>query len=143
MAWDYLIQVGFLSILAILSVLVYRRFLIARRPTSATTPLSDPEVGNAKTYRIRGVPIEWQKDQLQSFLAGQDGCDDPIIKSLALEVHGRSKTGTATFQDGTKPPKRLRGNLQPSDVDQTLGIDDSFLGLTTLFAPSPEDHQVE
>jgi hypothetical protein len=117
--------------------------LIPLRPAPITAALRDAEAGVGKTYRVRGVPIEWHKDQLQSFLADHHGSHDAVIRSLALEAHGRSKTGTVTFRDVTQLPKTLRGCLQPDVETQTLTLDDGFLGLTTLFAPPPEDHQIE
>lgn len=138
-----LIHFGLLAVITFLSALLYRRFPIASRPASTTTLLVDTKVSDTRTYRIQGVPIAWDRDQLQSFLADYDGCHDPITRSLALEAHGRSQTGTVTFRNGTQPPLMLRQGLQLCDNTQNLMLDDSFLGLTTLFTPSPEDHQIE
>jgi len=143
MAWLDLFHFFFLAVIAFLSVLWYCRSLLASPPASVTTPLGDAEVSDARTYRVQGVPITWQRDQLQSFLANHDGCHGPVIRSLALEAHGRSQTGTVTFRNGMQPPMKVRGSLQPGEDTKTLMLDDSFLGLTTLFTPSQEDHQVE
>lgn len=143
MAWTDLIHFGVLAVIAFLSFLLYRRFLIASQPASSTTPLKDDEVSDARTYRIRNVPIAWHQDQLRAFLADHDGCHYPSIKSLALEAHGRSQTGTVTFRSRTQPPETLKRSLQNSLDTTTVTLDTSFHGLSTLFAPPQEDHQVE
>ncbi|WDK13210.1 hypothetical protein CGRA01v4_04491 [Colletotrichum graminicola] len=118
-------------------------FLFAPAPVPLTPPPKRQKASGAKNYRIRGVPLVWDKNDLQSFLLMHDDCHDPVVKLLAREAHGRSKTGTATFQDGTDPPKMLQGSLRPEEESQTLILDHGFLGLTTLFTPSPEDHRVD
>ncbi|KAK2594893.1 hypothetical protein QQS21_007392 [Conoideocrella luteorostrata] len=104
------------------------------------------------TFRIRGVPLDWENEQLQQCLAEQLHAS-PTCRSLAPEFHGRSSTGTASFRN-------LHGPLQPSQNDRpakisllaTMGktprqtiltVDDGFHGITTLFAPPPQDHKVD
>ncbi|XXH04158.1 Peptide chain release factor 1, mitochondrial [Hypoxylon texense] len=97
-----------------------------------------------RTFRVRGVPCDWNRDSLQSFLAEQDDAGEPAVKSLAKEIHGRSQTATVSFR-GT--PRRLQINLPPHPTrpaePQILTLDDAFLGVTTLFAPPEEDHNVD
>ncbi|KAK2035421.1 hypothetical protein LX32DRAFT_92 [Colletotrichum zoysiae] len=143
MAWNDLTSVGLSVSLTIASIIVGKRFLLAPAPASSTPPSKGLKVGGAKNYRVRGVPLAWDTNDLQSFLLMQDGCYDPVVKSLATEAHGRSKTGTATFRDGTDPPTTLQGSLRPEEETHTLILDRGFLGLTTLFSPSPEDHKVD
>ncbi len=98
------------------------------------------------TFRVRGVPIDWDIDRLKSFLADQDDSAGPIVPSLALEIHGRSRTATVAFQNVPRP-------LQTSPIGRSwqiphpeapgLSLDDDFFGITTLFAPPPQDHKVE
>ncbi|KAL7916598.1 hypothetical protein GGI35DRAFT_46526 [Trichoderma velutinum] len=105
------------------------------------------------TYRVRGVPHDWDRDKLGSFL-GESGYTDPAIQSIANEIHGRSQTATVTFQG---VPSQLQGRLAdpakgvglyvPS-ADQhsrprSLMLDTAFLGVTTLYAPPPQDHKVD
>ncbi|KAK2038455.1 hypothetical protein LZ31DRAFT_570100 [Colletotrichum somersetense] len=106
MAWNNLTSVGLSVALAIASIFVGKRFLLAPAPASSTPPSKGLKVSGAKNYRIRG-------------------------------------TGTATFRDGTDPPTTLQGSLRPEEETQTLILDRGFLGLTTLFSPSPEDHKVD
>lgn len=99
------------------------------------------------TFRVRGVPHDWDRGSLQSFLAEQDDSANPAVRSLANEIHGRSQTATVSFQ-GT--PRQLRIPLPPHPTGpteptepQVLILDDKFLGVTTLYTPPPEDHKVE
>lgn len=96
------------------------------------------EESGGKTFRIRGVPTAWDEARLQSFLAGHVGCVDPVVKSLAIEYKGRSKTATATF--GEVKNTTLTGI---GTDDATLILDKDFLGLTTLYAPPADEHKVE
>ena len=110
-------------------------------------------------FRIRGVPLAWDVDQLKSFLTQQeelqprDGSVGLAISSLAGEIHGRSRVATATFRS---PPPALRaGTLWSTDLpsltDQLspfsrparLTLDTKFHGITTLYSPPPEDHKIE
>jgi len=56
-----------------------------------------PTSGADKTFRVRGMPLDWNVDRLESFLGKQDGAVDPAVQSLAKEVHGRSQTATVSF----------------------------------------------
>ncbi|KAK1962871.1 hypothetical protein LY78DRAFT_642439 [Colletotrichum sublineola] len=143
MGWNDLTSISLLVVLAIVSIFIGSRLLLAPAPASFTPPAKRQKVSGAKNYRIRCVPLVWDKDDLQSFLAAHDGCHDPAVKSLAIEAHQRYQTGTVTFRDGTDPPKTLQGTLRPDEGNQTLILDDNFLGLTTLFTPPPEDHTID
>jgi hypothetical protein len=137
----------------------------------APTPASDRSTSQQSTghqqrqnnvgtvFRIRGVPLAWDADQLQSFVAQQeelrsrDGSASPKISSLSGEVHGRSKVATAAFR--TLPPALqadrpwstslpgLDGQSSPLGGPARLTFDRDFHGLTTLYCPAPEDHQIE
>ncbi|RYC84216.1 hypothetical protein BFJ63_vAg12902 [Fusarium oxysporum f. sp. narcissi] len=108
----------------------------------------------SRTFRVRGAPLDWDANRLQSFLAEREGSAGVIVKSLAHEMHGRSRTATVTFHT---VPFRLQA-LQtgqtwsillpkPSEYqstrDQYLALDDRFLGITTLFTPPADEHRVD
>jgi protein SERAC1 len=115
-------------------------------------------MASGRTFRIQGVPLNWGAEQVQTFLANhedlqlEDGVNHPIIESLAEEVHGRSRTGTVSFQS---LPSKLQKNhrcklILPSSFTgsrparaQALSLDDEFLGITTLYSPSLEDLKIE
>lgn len=106
-----------------------------------------------RTFRIRGVPHDWNRDRLGSFLE-ENGYTSPAIQSLANEIHGRSQTATVTFQEVPSqlkerlidPAKGIALYVPSSDQlsrPRSLILDTAFLGVTTLFAPPPQHHKVE
>ncbi|KAK0611700.1 hypothetical protein B0T14DRAFT_440669 [Immersiella caudata] len=115
---------------------------------------SPPSLKYGRTFRIRGVPLDWGADHVRSFLAEHYGLADPVIKSLAPEIHGSSSTGTVVFPDTVSLPDALRTGLvwriplpkhetdQPTR-DECLTLDVDFHGFTTLFAPPPDDHKID
>ncbi|KAK5987003.1 Nephrocystin-3-like protein [Cladobotryum mycophilum] len=107
---------------------------------SEDTRIEEPKQGT--TFRVCGVPIDWDNKKLQSFLADQR-IIDMEIESLALEANAGSQTATLMFQ--TMPsqlqhnpnlsislPKALNAQLAGK---QYLTFGKDFLGITTLFAP--------
>lgn len=132
-------QLCLLAFIAILTIVAYVwRPAVVRRP---------PKGG--KTFRVRGVPLEWDKTRVRSFLAHQDSSAGPCIRSLANEFNGVSGTATVSFQN---IPSLLRETLtgnswqllvsRETSRPQQLTLDGGFLGLTTLYAPL-EDHKIE
>ncbi|KAK0620759.1 hypothetical protein B0T14DRAFT_522091 [Immersiella caudata] len=122
---------------------------------SGSAPFQDsqhlPNVG--KTFRIRGLPLQWGAQRAQLFVAEHYGPADPVVMSLAPEIHGGSSIATVTFLDGAPLPKPLqtgsrwriplpRSTSQPARLDY-LTVDGDFHGITPLFAPPPDDHKVE
>ncbi|KAL6690585.1 hypothetical protein J3F84DRAFT_398280 [Trichoderma pleuroticola] len=106
-----------------------------------------------RTFRVRGVPHDWNRDRLASFLA-EHGYAGPSVQSLATEIHGRSQTATVTFQDVPSqlkerladPAKGIGLYIPSSDQHnrpRSLMLDTAFLGITTLYAPPPEEHKVD
>ncbi|RKK93754.1 hypothetical protein BFJ68_g15424 [Fusarium oxysporum] len=76
---------------------------------------------NGRTFRARGVPLEWDANRLESFLADHEGSVGPVVRSLATEIHGRSQSATVTFQN-------LSHHLQAVHAGQTRVIAISGLG---------------
>ena len=106
------------------------------------------------TFRARGVPLEWSGERLRSFFADQPSYDDPTVHSLANEINGHSKTGTVTFHGApfqlrTLPKGKPWFILLPRQDNshakrpQYIALDRDFLGISTLYAPPPQDHRVE
>ncbi|RYP50970.1 hypothetical protein DL768_003636 [Monosporascus sp. mg162] len=83
--------------------------------------------------------------------ASEDGLGGAIVRSLALEIHGRSSSGTVTFRDVPAALKALRPKKtwdltlrsEPGMRSECLSLDADFLGITTLFAPPDEDHRID
>ncbi|RYP27921.1 hypothetical protein DL767_007448 [Monosporascus sp. MG133] len=132
------------------------RWLLSRLIPSSPEPICPPRIPektakDARTFRVRGVPLGWDADCLQSFLEEQDGLGGAMVSSLALEIHGRSSSGTVTFRDVPAALKALRPEKTwdlalrsgPGMRCECLSLDADFLGMTTLFAPPDEDHRVD
>ncbi|KAK4070988.1 uncharacterized protein Triagg1_6355 [Trichoderma aggressivum f. europaeum] len=106
-----------------------------------------------QTFRVRGVPHDWNRDGLASFLA-ENSYTSPDVQTLANETHGRSQTATVTVQ---RVPSQLQERLAdpvkgialyiPSSDQhsrpRSLMLDTAFLGVTTLYAPLSPDHEVD
>lgn len=113
-----------------------------------------PPLKGGRTFRVRGVPLEWDIARLQSFLVDQNDSSGLIVRSLAHEIHGRSYTATVSFQNVTRPVQTDQAGDSwlvdlPADSThhtrppQKLILDDGFLGITTLHAPPGQYHKVE
>ncbi|KAL7955579.1 hypothetical protein V8C34DRAFT_316314 [Trichoderma compactum] len=80
-----------------------------------------------RTFRVRGVPHDWNRDRLASFLA-EYGYAGPSVQSLAIEVHGSSQTATVTFQDVPSQPQEYLPLSDQTRRLQKLILDTAFLG---------------
>lgn len=105
-----------------------------------------------KTVRVRGVPLNWTDDQLLSFLRKQEYLTCILVELSALEIHGRSLTATAIFQDVPDSLQVIRPGhafslplpiLCKGTRPQYLTLDVDFSGMTVLFTPPEEDHKAE
>ncbi|KAK0725411.1 hypothetical protein B0H67DRAFT_641836 [Lasiosphaeris hirsuta] len=101
-----------------------------------------------KTFRLRGVPLHWSTGDVRSFLEDHYRLAAPIVKSLAPEIDAKSSTATVAFGNVALPgpTRRILLPEPPEDRpsrDQYVILDDNFYGITTLFAPPPEDHKVD
>ncbi|KAH8880966.1 hypothetical protein GQ53DRAFT_799429 [Thozetella sp. PMI_491] len=107
-----------------------------------------PSCDISLTFRIRGVPLNWDIHELQTFLAKQYDSASPVVRSLAVEIHGRSCTATVSF---CNVPCQLQSGQSwrislPAISNQSAGsltLDTGFLGITTLYAPPPQDHEID
>ncbi|KAL7934394.1 ankyrin repeat-containing domain protein [Trichoderma chlorosporum] len=97
------------------------------------------------TFRIRGVPNDWDRDKLESFLAERDSLSLPVVQSLAKEFHGRSQTATVLFRNACQLPLRISLPTPYGEFGElrNLTLDHGFLGITSLFAPPQQDHKVD
>ncbi|KAH6607118.1 hypothetical protein Trco_003431 [Trichoderma cornu-damae] len=95
------------------------------------------------TFRIRGVPLDWNKSRLRICLEQHDASSYPSIKSFALEVDRCTYSATVVFKNlplltqGPKPwriPQDEPPKTQPPSSNHP-SIDNDFLGITTLYAP--------
>lgn len=112
--------------------------------TESKTTVPEATVPKPKTYRVLGVPLDWDQTRLEEFLADQFNDAALEVGSLAPAFHDEHQTATVDSLDGTT----LRPNLTDTSTKSgsrrlVLQTDDDFLGLTTLYRPAPEDHEVE
>lgn len=126
---------------------------IAAELTSLNTlvELGEKNLVKPSTFRVSGVPVNWDRERLRSFLSSQTNIADVAIKSLAHEANVESQTATIMF--GNVPPQLQNvHNWQiplPEESDtefaaeQFLAVEKDFLGITTLYAPSERDHKIE
>lgn len=143
------------------SAVVFVHLILTMTPSTSSLQHESTSVSQVKrspkggsTFRIRGVPLSWDKEQLQAYLEHQEPDSQPLIKSLAYEVDGYFKTATINFQS----PLPVEKTSKPWDIPLLeldndnddfsvsalpLRVDGAFLGITTLFAPPEEDHEVE
>ncbi|KAK6850964.1 hypothetical protein PG987_000598 [Apiospora arundinis] len=98
---------------------------------TATAAHALPANKKPMTYRVRSIPLDWDETQLNNVL--KDNGVDLEVKSLALDIGGDKKIATGTVE---------RGSSNPPTVPD-LSLDDGFEGITTFYAPSPEDHKID
>ncbi|RFU75120.1 hypothetical protein TARUN_7122 [Trichoderma arundinaceum] len=118
-------------------------------PNPNPQPTRVPKGGS--TFRIRGVPLGWDKNQLQAHLEFHEPASRPVIKSLANEIDGQFRTATVNFESPPTVEKTSKPwyiSLPESENDGAISnlplrLDGDFLGITTLFAPPVEDHEVD
>lgn len=95
-------------------------------------------------YRFSKIPRSWNKAYLKTILDAQFKDSDFVVGSLAIEHHERSQTATVNCRQGTALPSDLiLADLSGKYPNISLKADTDFDGLTTLYAPSPEEHLVE
>lgn len=149
-------HISFLAIAIITAFTTVIYYLVLGQSARSTVKSQEtsrvaPKVTN--TFRVSGVPANWDSRKLQSFLQDQESITDVEIESLASEDDGRSQVATITFanthsklQHGRRwaipIPTVSEADMKPGRK-QHLTIDSDFHGMTTLFAPSPQDHKIE
>lgn len=137
-------QLGLAALIAV--IIAVAAFAVTRRSLSTASshrPASTKPISKPLTYRIRGIPIDWDSLRLQSYLSGYFHELVPDVKSLSREIHGGSSTGTATFLG--EPPREiaLEESVHQTAPRKYLTFDKDFLGITTLYTPPVDDHELE
>ncbi|KAL6907153.1 P-loop containing nucleoside triphosphate hydrolase protein [Trichoderma evansii] len=103
------------------------------------------------TFRVRGVPANWSREQLQNLLKSQDNVQGVFIKSLAHEAGEQYQSATVTFPN-LLPQLQNHPNwdiIVPETYnaeaagERCLSIGKEFYGLTTLFAPPSKDYKID
>ena len=150
------------ALLGIASLWYFRNFFISRlkkQPLALPpAPPSKTERPFEKTYRVQGLPLTMTSTKLESLLKQNyklqdDGSHKSIkIGSLAEAPDGRTCVATVSFFQ--RPSALLKSHQSKLDFTDTenetqdprpyyLTIEDKFLGLTTLYSPKEDEHQLE
>lgn len=111
---------------------------------------------DGRTFRVRGVPTEWERHHLRDAL--RDRFSEVEVASLAPEMTGHSSTATVVFRGDAPSVRGVNGSVtlplpaatsgSPSSPglpprEQSLTLDVSLFGMTTIYAPPENDHKVE
>ncbi|RDW82749.1 hypothetical protein BP6252_03861 [Coleophoma cylindrospora] len=113
-------------------------------------------------YRVSGIPLDHNipmvKELVESKLLLHPSSNQVEVKSLAFSTDNQTKVATISFTEAPISLTRKDGEtfhipelrdpaVQDSDdlVPRPLSItvDDHFIGLTTLYCPSAEDHKFD
>lgn len=137
-------QLCILCVVAVVSFIALRHFFhqglvetprpvvesVNNNSRSVAQDVSKKTCSYRRTYRMRRVDKTWDEKKLESYLR-DSGLRNPIVQSLADEGRRGFKTATIAMDPGN------------SVNTPEFKIDDKFLGITTLYTPPPDDHQVE
>ncbi|KAM3440543.1 hypothetical protein NHJ13734_003241 [Beauveria thailandica] len=104
--------------------------------TPITTSSAGAAGSSAKTFRISDVPNDWDKEKLESCMGNY--FQTVSIQSLAPRIDGRSGQATAMLDGPVQ-----NANSNETSIIGGLQWDTDFYGMTTLFAPPPEDHKLD
>lgn len=131
------IRMHYAVLVAVITLILYRWLIQPLPPSSESKHIERKTTLKSKTYRVRGVPLDWNAEKLQSFLI--EHTSYPVrVHSLFSEIRKPSSIGTVSGIHET----RKNWNI-PLPTEQHLALDDDFFGITTLYAPPPEDHRLE
>lgn len=132
-------SLGLLQLIAALVAALYV-FIIARRPRKGTSTAKAPS--KKVTYRVQGIPIGWGQDDLRKAVTDHFATSSAIaIDAFSTAVDNRQKVCTIAFD--VLPPQ-----LQAIARDKhyrilPVQLDQGFLGLSVLYAPPAQEHEIE
>lgn len=134
------ILTGLLAIVTLLAFWLRHTIPFLHRLATKTASKARPDT----VYRLRGVPGNWDEHDLQTSLNDQFEGSNFTVGSLSIEHHERSKTATVNCPKGTALPQSLSlRNKASEDMAVIVKADTNFHGITTLYAPPPEEHMIE
>ncbi|KAL7936536.1 hypothetical protein V8C35DRAFT_295770 [Trichoderma chlorosporum] len=151
-----LMDTGNLSVVAITAtcILTIATYYWASRRHTLRVKSQPLEASNRpqepKTYRVNGIPLDWDREKLRSFLMHSEHlADTVVVESLAHEANLETKTATVTLTNSSLQHSsgRSRQILIPQEMDvlfnRHLSIEKEFLGMTTLYEPLSKDHKID
>lgn len=147
-----------MSLLAITTtcfLVVVTGYYVLRRRASITEPKRpEKQIGfkETSTYRVSGVPLDWDHEKLKTFLIRMELAEVMTIDSIAHEANIESNTATVTLTNSYvqhQPSRSHQFSLSEEycndilSLDRSLLVEKDFIGLTTLYEPPPRDHKID
>lgn len=125
-----------------------RRALI----TNSKRPEKQIRSRDTSTYRVSGVPLDWDREKLRTFLKRRELAEVITIDSIAREANIESQTATVTLTNSYMqqwPGKSRQFTLSEEhyndflNLNRSVSVEKDFIGLTTLYEPPARDHKIE
>ncbi|KKP01442.1 hypothetical protein THAR02_06438 [Trichoderma harzianum] len=147
-------NMGVLAIATTCTLIIVTCYWVSRRHLSTARSKQREEKiwpKEISTYRVSGVPLDWDREKLQTFLICKNLAEEMVIKSLVHEANIESQTATVTLTNSFSQnwPGRSR-QFSLSDeyddnflFDRSISIEKDFLGLTTLYEPPAPYHKID
>lgn len=133
-------SLGLFQLIAALVAALYV-FLTARRPRKGSQ--TDNALSKKVTYRVQGIPIGWEEDDLRKAVTDHFATSSAVaIGALSKAVDNRQKVGTISFED-LPPQLRVIARDKHYRIFPSLQLDQGFLGLSVLYAPPAQEHEIE
>ncbi|QYT05472.1 hypothetical protein H0G86_012366 [Trichoderma simmonsii] len=146
-----------MSLLAIATtcvLIVVTSYCVSRRRALITKPKRPKKQIWSKetTYRVSGVPLDWDHEKLRTFLMRMELAEVMVMKSLAHEANIESQTATVTLTNSYMqqwPGKSRQFSLSEEhdndflDLNRSVSVENDFIGLTTVFEPPVRDHKID
>lgn len=130
-------------------------YWVLRRRALITNPIcSEKQIlsRETSTYRVSGVPLDWDRERLQTFLKSRELAEVITIDSIAREANIESQTATVTLTNSYMlqwPGKSRQFSLSEEhdndflNLNRSVSVENNFIGLTTLYEPPVRDHKIE
>lgn len=131
-------------IISLLTLSIYRWTLAQLMEKSKSEKKVIPRENT--TFRVMGIPASWDRQQIYSFLQNQESITNVSIESLASDEHGGSQVATVTFGNAVFQHGPSWSIPIPSESNSRklyLTIDKDFHGMTALYVPPLQHHQIE
>lgn len=148
-------NMSLLAITTTCALTIMTGYCVLRRRALITNP-KRPEkhiwLRETSTYRVSGVPLDWDHKKLRTFLKRRELAEVITIDSIAREANIESQTATITLINSyiqQWPGKSHQFSLSEEHYNDSLNLNRSvsvgndFIGLTTLYEPPARDHKID
>ncbi|KAL6819172.1 hypothetical protein V8C40DRAFT_252626 [Trichoderma camerunense] len=129
-------------------------YVLRRRALITNSKRPEKHIWSRETraYRVSGVPLDWDRDRLRTFLKHRELAEVITIDSIAREANIESQTATVTLTNSymqQRPGKSRQFSLSEEhyndslNLNRSVSVENNFIGLTTLYEPSVRDHKID